>query len=88
LSNCQECGLQLTLVRTATPAHFENGFWNTGGYCNRTEPMGGEAMTTTVEWAIRNVQVEEAIRAQNENSHKKTDEYRGFRYNQSYVHET
>ena len=45
-------------------------------------------MTRTVEWAIRNVQVEEAIRAQNENSHKKTDEYRGFRYNQSYVHET
>jgi len=71
LSNCQECGLQLTLVRTATPAHFENGFWNTGGYCNRTEPMGGEAMTTTVEWAIRNVQVEEAIRAQNENSHSR-----------------
>lgn len=42
LNNCQECGLQLTLVRTATPALFENGFWNTGGYCNRTEPLGEE----------------------------------------------
>ncbi|WVZ86007.1 hypothetical protein U9M48_032856, partial [Paspalum notatum var. saurae] len=70
LSNCRECGLQLTLVRTATPAHFENGFWNTGGYCNRTEPVGGEASTRTVEWEIRNAQVEEASRAQKESSHK------------------
>jgi len=71
LTNCQECGLQLTLVTTITPAHFENGFWNTGGYCNRTEPVEkGEAMTRTVEWAIRNAQVEEANRAQNESSHK------------------
>ncbi|KAL6650867.1 hypothetical protein ACP70R_009792 [Stipagrostis hirtigluma subsp. patula] len=71
LNNCQECRLQLTVVRTATPAHFENGFWNTGGYCNRTEPLvEGEAMTRTVEWAIRNAQVEEAHRAQKESSHK------------------
>ncbi|XP_062227401.1 xyloglucan O-acetyltransferase 3-like [Phragmites australis] len=71
LNNCQECGLQLTVVRTATPAHFENGFWNTGGYCNRTEPvLDGEEMTSTVEWAIRNAQVEEANRAQKESSHK------------------
>jgi len=32
---------------------------------------GGEAMTRTVEWAIRNVQVEEASRAQNENRHRR-----------------
>ncbi|OEL28198.1 Protein ALTERED XYLOGLUCAN 4-like [Dichanthelium oligosanthes] len=72
LSNCQECGLQLTVVRTATPAHFENGFWNTGGYCNRTEPVGeGEAMTTsTVEWAIRNAQVEEANTAQKKSNYR------------------
>ncbi|CAL5068313.1 unnamed protein product [Urochloa decumbens] len=70
LTNYQEYELQLTLVRTATPAHFENGFWNTGGYCNRTEPVRkGEAMTRTVEWAIRNAQVEEVNRAHKESFH-------------------
>jgi hypothetical protein len=27
------------LVRTVTPAHFENGEWNTGGDCVRTRPF-------------------------------------------------
>ncbi|CAM0904287.1 unnamed protein product [Alopecurus aequalis] len=70
LNSRQESRLQLTVVRTATPAHFENGYWNTGGTCNRTEPVGGGTSTSISEWEIRNVQVEEANRAQKENEHK------------------
>ncbi|XP_010240003.1 LOW QUALITY PROTEIN: protein ALTERED XYLOGLUCAN 4-like [Brachypodium distachyon] len=71
LNKHQEPRLQLTVVRTATPAHFENGLWDTGGSCNRTEPVGEDkAMTSTIEWAIRNVQVEEVNRAQKEKKHK------------------
>ncbi|KAM3387508.1 hypothetical protein ACQJBY_010385 [Aegilops geniculata] len=71
LNSRQESRLQLTVVRTATPAHFENGQWNTGGTCNRTEPVGeGTAMTSTIEREIRDVQVEEANRAQKEKKHK------------------
>uniref|UniRef100_J3LYP2 Trichome birefringence-like C-terminal domain-containing protein n=2 Tax=Oryza brachyantha TaxID=4533 RepID=J3LYP2_ORYBR len=64
LKDCQECTLQLTVVRTTTSAHFENGLWNTGGSCNRTEPLREEAMVDETDWAIRNVQVEEADRTQ------------------------
>ncbi|MCI18223.1 protein YLS7-like, partial [Trifolium medium] len=41
INNCKECkkGKLLTILRTFAPAHFENGVWNTGGYCNRTSPM-------------------------------------------------
>lgn len=70
LNDYHEGRLQLTVVRTATPAHFENGLWNTGGSCNRTKPVGGQAMTSKIEWAIRNVQIEEANRAQKEKNHK------------------
>ncbi|KAK6913445.1 PC-Esterase [Dillenia turbinata] len=28
----------ITFLRTFTPAHFENGEWNTGGECKRTRP--------------------------------------------------
>ncbi|KAI5014781.1 hypothetical protein ZWY2020_056171 [Hordeum vulgare] len=71
LNSRRESRLQLTVVRTATPAHFENGQWNTGGTCNRTEPVGeGTAITSTIEWEIRNVQVEEANRAQKEKKQK------------------
>ncbi|KAM3367921.1 hypothetical protein ACQJBY_016461 [Aegilops geniculata] len=71
LNSHRESRLQLTVVRTATPAHFENGQWNTGGTCNRTEPVGeGTAMTSTIEREIRDVQVEEANRAQKEKKQK------------------
>uniref|UniRef100_A0A453C5T6 Uncharacterized protein n=1 Tax=Aegilops tauschii subsp. strangulata TaxID=200361 RepID=A0A453C5T6_AEGTS len=71
LNSRRESRLQLTVVRTATPAHFENGQWNTGGTCNRTEPVGeGTAMTSTSEREIRDVQVEEANRAQKEKKQK------------------
>ncbi|BAS89599.1 Os04g0465432 [Oryza sativa Japonica Group] len=67
LKESQECRLQLTVVRTATSAHFENGLWNTGGSCNRTEPLREEAMIDQTEWAIRNAQVEEADRTKKNN---------------------
>jgi hypothetical protein len=71
LNSHRESRLKLTVVRTATPSHFENGYWNTGGSCNRTGPVGeGTAMTSTDEWGIRDVQVEEANRAQKEKIHK------------------
>uniref|UniRef100_A0ACD5US94 Uncharacterized protein n=1 Tax=Avena sativa TaxID=4498 RepID=A0ACD5US94_AVESA len=57
LNSRRESILQLTVVRTATPAHFENGVWDTGGTCNRTEPVGeGTAMTSAGELEIRNIQ--------------------------------
>ncbi|XAR51569.1 hypothetical protein NMG60_11006233 [Bertholletia excelsa] len=32
----------LTILRTFSPAHFENGEWNTGGSCKRTRPFARE----------------------------------------------
>ncbi|XP_021888007.1 protein trichome birefringence-like 19 [Carica papaya] len=29
----------VTVLRTLSPAHFEHGEWNNGGYCNRTSPV-------------------------------------------------
>ncbi|KAI8018087.1 Protein trichome birefringence-like 19 [Camellia lanceoleosa] len=29
----------IVFLRTISPAHFENGEWNTGGYCARTRPF-------------------------------------------------
>uniref|UniRef100_A0A803QLX9 Trichome birefringence-like N-terminal domain-containing protein n=1 Tax=Cannabis sativa TaxID=3483 RepID=A0A803QLX9_CANSA len=31
INACKNCNGLVTLVRTFAPAHFENGFWNTGG---------------------------------------------------------
>ncbi|KAM7277798.1 hypothetical protein ACFE04_004932 [Oxalis oulophora] len=71
---CKKCKNIITIVRTFSPSHFENGTWNTGGNCNRTGPfteneidMGG------FEWEIRRAQVEEIERA------KKKWERKGMR---------
>ncbi|KAI8030786.1 Protein trichome birefringence-like 19 [Camellia lanceoleosa] len=34
----------LTILRTFSPAHFENGYWNEGGNCVRTRPFTKEEM--------------------------------------------
>ncbi|XP_057780330.1 protein trichome birefringence-like 25 isoform X2 [Salvia miltiorrhiza] len=48
------------LFRTMTPDHFENGEWDSGGYCNRTEPFkAGEVETRDVDEMMRNVELEE-----------------------------
>ncbi|GFP91932.1 protein trichome birefringence-like 25 [Phtheirospermum japonicum] len=46
--------------RTTTPDHFENGEWNTGGYCNRTRPFKeGEIEIDEIDEMMRNVELEE-----------------------------
>ncbi|CAN6239563.1 unnamed protein product [Urochloa humidicola] len=47
------------LVRTVTPAHFENGEWNTGGDCVRTRPFRrGERDRDAVVAEFRAAQVD------------------------------
>ncbi|XP_018452428.2 protein trichome birefringence-like 26 [Raphanus sativus] len=49
----------LVLFRTTTPDHFENGEWNTGGYCNRTMPFKeDEAKLKTVDDVMRDVELD------------------------------
>ena len=46
------------ILRTVTPAHFENGQWNTGGDCVRTRPFRrGERELGAVEAEYRAAQV-------------------------------
>lgn len=53
-----------TLLRTTTPDHFENGEWNTGGYCNRTVPFKeGEIQLRDIDTIMRDVELEEFTRA-------------------------
>lgn len=47
------------VLRTVTPAHFENGEWNTGGDCFRTRPFRrGERTLGAFETEYRSAQVE------------------------------
>ncbi|CAN8273039.1 unnamed protein product [Cochlearia groenlandica] len=40
INTCNNCKDNLvTVLRTFTPSHFENGTWNTGGACGRTNPF-------------------------------------------------
>ncbi|KAF7819620.1 protein ALTERED XYLOGLUCAN 4-like [Senna tora] len=65
----------LIMFRTLAPSHFEGGVWNTGGYCNRTGPMGVEEVDwRRFEWEMREVQMEEFERG------RKEGEERGRRY--------
>nr|CAD1825308.1 unnamed protein product [Ananas comosus var. bracteatus] len=54
----------LIVLRTFSPAHFENGAWNGGGSCNRTSPFSEEEMMSLsgINWEIRNAQVGEVER--------------------------
>ncbi|PIN26541.1 hypothetical protein CDL12_00711 [Handroanthus impetiginosus] len=46
--------------RTTTPDHFENGEWNTGGYCNRTRPFKEDEIgINDIDEIMRNVELEE-----------------------------
>ncbi|KAE8655755.1 hypothetical protein F3Y22_tig00117017pilonHSYRG00102 [Hibiscus syriacus] len=50
----------IALVRTFSPAHFEDGAWNTGGRCNRTVPLSeSEINSSGPEWELRSLQMEE-----------------------------
>lgn len=53
-----------TLFRTSTPDHFENGEWNTGGYCNRTVPYKeGEVKLVDVDETLRKIELDEFNKA-------------------------
>ncbi|KAI4320451.1 hypothetical protein MLD38_033930 [Melastoma candidum] len=58
---CHGCEGMLTLLRTFSPAHFENGTWDTGGSCPRTKPRGDKGVRSkwTYEMGFRDRQVEE-----------------------------
>lgn len=65
INECENCDGLVTLLRTFSPAHFEKGGWNGGGYCNRTRPLEkGEVSFGGTEWEIRNSLVEEAEEAE------------------------
>ncbi|CAK7357588.1 unnamed protein product [Dovyalis caffra] len=67
INNCKECNNILTVLRTFSPAHFENGSWDTGGSCNRTHPFNEKEINlASLEWKLRNIQVEEIKRARQE----------------------
>ncbi|KAL8162150.1 hypothetical protein V2J09_013639 [Rumex salicifolius] len=61
IDNCDECGDVLTILRTFSPAHFENGSWDTGGNCNRTSPYGTDQMDNIgkFEMELRSLQMKE-----------------------------
>ncbi|KAL5727092.1 Protein trichome birefringence-like 25 [Ranunculus cassubicifolius] len=50
----------LILFRSATPAHFENGEWFSGGTCNRTIPFKeGEISLNELDVLLRDIELEE-----------------------------
>ncbi|KAM7516633.1 hypothetical protein LguiA_006216 [Lonicera macranthoides] len=55
----------VTFLRTFSPAHFENGEWNTGGSCSRTRPVGiGEMKLEGESLEFYLTQVEELKKAE------------------------
>lgn len=61
INSCKECKDMVTIFRTFSPSHFENGAWNTGGGCNRTRPYGPQEVgkRRSFELELRELQVEE-----------------------------
>ncbi|KAF8399304.1 hypothetical protein HHK36_015169 [Tetracentron sinense] len=70
INDCKECSRELTLLRTFSPAHFENGEWNTGGNCKRTSPRTQGEGGTQWELGLGSIQIEEVERARKE-GHKR-----------------
>ncbi|KAK6141080.1 hypothetical protein DH2020_025175 [Rehmannia glutinosa] len=53
------------LFRSTAPDHFENGEWNTGGYCNRTSPFKtGEIEINDTDEIMRRAELEEFEKAE------------------------
>ncbi|XP_057524238.1 xyloglucan O-acetyltransferase 4 [Amaranthus tricolor] len=81
INNCKECNKgMVTLVRTFSPAHFENGGWDSGGGCNSTRPRSdekGKGMEDRwFELEVRKVQVEELVRAREEAGEEGKNKFR------------
>lgn len=50
----------ITLLRTFSPSHFENGLWNQGGNCVRTRPFrSNETSLEGENWELYMIQIEE-----------------------------
>ncbi|CAH8304754.1 unnamed protein product [Eruca vesicaria subsp. sativa] len=53
------------LLRTTTPDHFENGEWDSGGFCNRTVPFKvSEGVMKSEDELMRGVELEEFRKTQ------------------------
>ncbi|KAL9293018.1 Protein ALTERED XYLOGLUCAN 4 [Arabidopsis thaliana] len=61
INECEKCKEDLvTVLRTISPAHFENGTWDTGGTCSRTSPFGENKIDLqSNEMKIRKSQIEQ-----------------------------
>lgn len=60
VNECRNCKKIISILRTFSPPHFENGEWNTGGGCNRTGPIGrDEVDRARPDWEYRRIQLEE-----------------------------
>ncbi|GMI67053.1 TRICHOME BIREFRINGENCE-LIKE 22, ALTERED XYLOGLUCAN 4-LIKE [Hibiscus trionum] len=71
INRCENCKVRVTLVRTISPAHFENGTWDSGGRCNRTRPLSErEINLRSNEWELRSLQMEEIEKANVEGKKK------------------
>ncbi|XVE67987.1 hypothetical protein DITRI_Ditri09bG0032200 [Diplodiscus trichospermus] len=71
INSCKKCRVRVTLLRTFSPAHFENGTWNTGGRCNRTSPLTeAEINLNSNEWELRSLQMEEIEKARTQGEKK------------------
>ena len=55
----------MIFFRTATPDHFENGEWNTGGVCPKTAPVKeGELEFQDLQSILHNIELEEFAEAE------------------------
>ncbi|CAA7055318.1 unnamed protein product [Microthlaspi erraticum] len=62
INACRSCKSNLvTVLRTFSPTHFENGTWNTGGACGRTKPFRANEtdMESSGDMEIRRAQIEQ-----------------------------
>lgn len=61
INDCKDCTGIVTLLRTFSPAQFENGTWKTGGSCMRTSPLTPEEINNAgaADLDYRNIQVAE-----------------------------
>ncbi|XP_077236666.1 xyloglucan O-acetyltransferase 4-like [Tasmannia lanceolata] len=72
VNGCKGCGGLVTLVRTFSPAHFENGTWNDGGRCSRTSPLSSrEVNFRGNEGEFSKIQVEEVERVKRKQGKKR-----------------
>ncbi|OVA16275.1 PMR5 N-terminal domain [Macleaya cordata] len=72
MNGCKDCNGLVTLLRTFSPAHFENGSWNGGGNCNRTSPYREEQINFGgSDWEVRSSQVREVERIKKRGKRKR-----------------